>query len=408
MFIGSALWAKTKGKLMARDHGDGSIDSRGKDRWRLRYRIGGKRFTKTVQGSITDAKKELRRLLKSGDDGTHVAPAKMTLGQWIESWLDLRKRSVTARTLERYAEILRLHVSPTLGDKRLQSINATQIDSLYDKLFEKGLSSRTVHHVHTVLGAVFRTAEHKDLIARNPVTRAEPPSVDEEEAGQALEEEQLTALINDFRGRAMFSLVATAAYTGMRRGELLALRWSCFDAEAKSLCIDRAVEETKAHGLRLKEPKTDRGRRTITLDDGLVALLSAEREKALRIVAGVPDGATVNLALVKLPADALIFPAPAPRGAAFDLARLRRPRSVTKEFARNATKLGHPTLRFHDLRVTHETHLLDSGVPVHVVAKRGGHDPAVLLRTYAKRTRKADKGAAAMIGDLSRATLRAS
>jgi integrase len=79
---------------------------------------------------------------------------------------------------------------------------------------------------------------------------------------------------------------------------------------------------------------------------------------------------------------------------------------VTKEFARKAAKLGFPSLRFHDLRVTHETLLLDAGVPVHVVAARAGHDAAVMLRVYAKRTRKADTSAAAVIGGLSRGVLR--
>ena len=205
---------------MARDYGEGSIDSRGKDRWRLRYRVGGKRYSKTVRGSITDAKKELRRLLKSSDDSAHVAPDKITLAQWIDSWLELRRRKVNARTLERYAELMKHHVTPTLGEKRLQAVAPPQIDVLYERLFEKGLSARTVHHVHTVLGAVFRTAEQKNLISRNPVTRAEAPTACNEDAGQALDQDQLTALVNGFRQSSLFPIVATAAYTGARRGEI--------------------------------------------------------------------------------------------------------------------------------------------------------------------------------------------
>jgi integrase len=122
------------------------------------------------------------------------------------------------------------------------------------------------------------------------------------------------------------------------------------------------------------------------------------------MIAGVPDGLTVNLGLVKLPEGALIFPN---SSALADLSFVtpRRPRFVTKEFVRKAGKLGFKTLRLHDLRGTHETMLLDAGVPVHVVAARCGHDPAILLRSYAKRTRKADTSAASVIGNISRTIL---
>jgi integrase len=146
--------------------------------------------------------------------------------------------------------------------------------------------------------------------------------------------------------------------------------------------------------------RTKRGTRTITIDDDLIALLLAEREKHLRLAAGAPDGAEVDLSLVRMPEDALIFPSPA--GVTLDLTRPRDPHAVTRGFVKRARKLGFGNLRFHDLRGSHETALLDRGVPVHVVAARCGHDPAVLLRAYAKRTRKADASAAAVIGALSR------
>jgi integrase len=395
---------------MARDYGDGSIDARGKDRWRLRYRINGKRYTKTVRGSISDAKRELRSLLKSGDDGEHVAPNRITVSEWIDTWIELRRHKITARTLERYAELMRLHVKPTLGEKRLQAVTSVMLDKLYQGMRDKEFSEGTIRYVHTVLGGCFRTAQQKTYITRNPMDGAEAPSTGDEDAGQALEQEQLTTLVNGFRECSLFAIVATAAYTGARRGEILALRWVDLDTEAKTLRIERAIEETKTHGLRLKDPKTERGKRTIMIDDGLIALFRAEREKYLRIVAGVPDGSSVDLSFVKLPADALIFPAPLVPGAndLNGLSTLRTPRNVTKEFSRKSKALGFASLRFHDLRVTHETLLLDAGVPVHVVAARCGHDPAIMLRVYAKRTRKADTSAAAIIGGLSRGTLRAS
>lgn len=112
----------------------------------------------------------------------------------------------------------------------------------------------------------------------------------------------------------------------------------------------------------------------------------------------IPDAAAVDLSLVKLPEAALIFPSTA--GEMLDLTRLRDPHAVSREFRRQVRARGFAKLRFHDLRGSHETAPLDAGVPAHVVAARCGHDPAVLLRSYAKKKGKADTDAASAIGAL--------
>jgi integrase len=406
--------------MKRREHGEGAIDERGENVFRLRYRVDGKRFTKTVRGSLSEARKELRRLIRTGDISEHIAPDRIKLSDWVDKWLALlerksdggeaqadekRKRGlVNPRTLERYSQLLKLCVVPTLGTRPIQKIQASEIDELYIAL-EKRLSPRTVHHVHTVLGACLKAAVRKGLITSNPIARAEAPSPGESNHGMALDEQQLRTLVQGFKGSVLFPIIAVAAFTGMRRNEVLALRWSDLDATNKTLRIERAVEETNKYGLALKEPKTARGKRTITIDDDLIGLLLAEREKMLRIKAGVPDGASVDLSLVKLPDEALMFPNPPASGEGFSFVALRTPRNITKEFVRRARKLGFASLRLHDLRGTHETLLLDAGVPVHVVAARCGHDAAVLLRSYAKRTKKADTSAAAVIGALSKGVL---
>ena len=105
---------------------------------------------------------------------------------------------------------------------------------------------------------------------------------------------------------------------------------------------------------------------------------------------------------MKLPDGALMFPGTPERGESFSFTKLRMPTTVTKAFLRKASRLGFQGLRLHDLRGSHETMLLDNGTPVHVVAERCGHDPAVMLRSYAKRTRKADDSAAAIMSQLSK------
>jgi integrase len=260
-----------------------------------------------------------------------------------------------------------------------------------------------VRFIHAVLSACLDAAVRKNLLTRNPAAAADPPPASDDRAGQVLEQDELAALLTGFRRSALYPIVATAAFTGARRNELLALRWSDVNFPEKRMTIARALEMTKAHGIRFKEPKTDRGVRTIAIDDTLIALLSAERDRHLRIAAGVADSVSVDLSLVKLPKDALVFPSYAGEGIEFT--RPRHPHAVSGEFTKLARKLGYLKLRFHDLRGTHETMLLDAGVPVHVVAARCGHDPAVLLRVYAKRTRKADTSAAAILGELFKSVL---
>lgn len=155
--------------------------------------------------------------------------------------------------------------------------------------------------------------------------------------------------------------------------------------------------------MRIKAPKTKRGFRTIALDDATVELLLLERERHLRIQAGVADGDNVDLSLIKLPEDALMFPTPPARGADFSFSKPRDVRNFTRYFAVKVAELGFPDLRFHDLRGTHATLLLDNGVPVHTVADRVGDDPAVLLRNYAKRSRarKADVSVSDLINRLA-------
>src|SRR5262249_21163049 len=195
-----------------RDRGEGGIDARGKNSWRVRYRVNGKRITQTFRGSLSDARRELRRLLKSGDDGTHVAPDKITLGQWIDQWLAAgapgrRKKRVRRRTVERYAELLRGHVVPTLGKRPLQQVQPTEIDALYQSLEDK-IAPWTAHHVHTIFGSCLNTAVRKGLLTVTPMARVEKiPSPGESNHGMVLDGEQLRTLVEGFKGSALYPIV---------------------------------------------------------------------------------------------------------------------------------------------------------------------------------------------------------
>src|SRR5262245_30204017 len=293
-------------KMTKRSYGDGGIDQRGENSFRLRYRIGKQRYSVTFQGTLAEAKKKLRELLRSGDTGEHVAPDKATLAGWAEQWIAIgcpgrSRQAVGNRSRERYGQILRMHILPTLGDFKLQDITGIEIDKLYASL-EGKIAPRSARQVHSVLGALLATALRTKKIAVNPMNHiTKTPSAGESDHGVALDDEQLRKLVQGFKGNQIYGIVSVAAFTGMRRNEILALRWSDLDAAKKTLRIERALEETKQHGIRFKGPKRESHKRTITIDDDLLALLLAERDKHLRLIAGVPEGVAVDLGLVRLP-----------------------------------------------------------------------------------------------------------
>jgi integrase len=385
---------------MSRARGEGTIDERGNDCWRLRYRVNGKRYTVAFRGTKTDARKKLRELLRAGDTGQHIEPNRITVGQWIEQWLSMgapgqRQKALGGRALEKYSGLMRKYVVPVLGNRPLQKLEATEIDLLYSKLKVRPSNAR---YTHIVLASCLATAKRKGLITSNPMTKVSTkPSIPEQKHGKVLDNEGLARLIKAFMSFSLYPLVVVAAYTGMRLGELLALRWTDFDPKKKELRVERALERVNSKTT-FKAPKNARGYRTVGIPDDLVAFLLTEKEKHQRAIAGIPDGADVDLSLIKLPERALIFPAFGP--GEIDLTKPRNRVTVSGEFRCRVAKLGFKGFRFHDLRGSHATALIDNGTSIHVVAARLGHDPAVLMRSYAKVTDKAKAEVVASIASM--------
>ncbi len=332
----------------------GHVRERGKGNWyavlSVRDPQTGKRKVRFHSLPDCKTKREAQtacaKLLTETSAAPHISTSKTTLREWVEHWVSIgcpgskRRKEVGQRSIERYAELLRCYVLPTLGDRPLQRLQTSEIDYLYVSLADQ-VSIRTAHHVHITLGACLGTAVRTGKIARNPMQRlVKVPAPGEPDHGMVLDQDQLRALLRGFKGRTFYPMVATAAFTGARRNEILALRWSDLDVDNKTLRIERALEATGKYGMRFKEPKTARGRRTIAIDDELVALLVAERERYLRIVAGVPDGAKVDLSLVKLPPDALMFPGE------ISLTKPRHPNGSARSFTARLPRWAFPSSGF--------------------------------------------------------------
>jgi integrase len=373
----------------------GHVRRRGAQTWELKFDVGtdplsGKRLTKyhSFKGTKREAETELRRLLGAADNGEYVDPSKETLGEFLDRWeRDWASVNVGPKTLERYAELLRLHVRPHMGRVRIQKLQSQNLEGLYAKLLREGrgtgqgLAPRTVGHVHRVLHKALAVAERWNAAPRNVAAAAKPPRVQDTEI-EILSEDQVREVLQKLRGRAMYLIAALSLATGMRRGELLALRWKDIELDAHKLRVEQSLEQTKAGGLRFKSPKTRHGRRTITLPASIVAELrvhwKAQQEQRLK------------LGLGKAPDDALVF-------AAWD-GTPRKPNAITKEWARNVAVLKLPKVSLHALRHTHGSQLIASGMDVLTISRRLGHaSPTITLNVYGHLFGNTDDRAAQVI-----------
>ena len=278
----------------------GHIRQRSPGSWEIRYSLGtdpasGKRkmATATVRGSRRDAEKELRRLLRALDTGDHVDPNRITVRQWLSTWLDAVRAEVAPKTHERYGEIVAHFLAPPLGNLQLTKLAPVHIQDAYSALAtggrrdgkEGGLSPRTRRHIHRILSASLTRAVEQQLIGRNPCDafKKRLPKVERREM-LTLTSEQSARLLEAVHHSHVYWPVLIALATGARRGELLAIRWRNVDLEHGTLRIVESLEQTKT-GLRFKSPKTDRPRAIRLPGFAVEELRRLKREQAEHLLA---------------------------------------------------------------------------------------------------------------------------
>lgn len=357
----------------------GHVRKRGQRSWAIVLDVGrdaaGKRRQRwhSVNGTKREAERELARLLNEIRVGSYVEPSRMTLRDYLERWLeDGVKSTVAPKTFERYGEIVRGQIVPALGEIRLDNLQPLDIQSFYSKALRDGrrdgkggLSPQTVLHCHRVLRAALRQAVRWQLLARDPADAVEPPRPAAKKM-RALDEADTVRLLDALQRSVLYPPVLLAATTGLRRGEFLGLRWASVDLDGAVLSVSETLEQTR-EGLRFKQPKTARGRRTVDLPGLLVdELRRHRREQAeLRLLLGP---AYQELDLVFPETDGGLW----------------APDKFSSRFAAWARRNGFAGFRLHDLRHTHASQLLKQGVHPKIVSERLGHATvAFTLDTYA-------------------------
>lgn len=338
---------------------------------------GGKR--KVVYGKTrAEAARKLSSAIRDRDKGLPLVGERESLGAYLTRWLETARPTIRERSFDRYEEVVRLHVAPTLGKVPLARLTPAQLQGLYSKKLGEGMAPASVVKMHVVIRRALAQAERWGVVARNVATLVDRPRIAQQEM-KTLSPEQARSLLavttqpgeperHWWGGEAFYAL---ALGTGLRLGELLALRWADVDLDSRSFQVRATLQQRTARGgPMLAEPKTTRSRRQVLLTSGAVEALRRHhaRQAGERLKLG-PTWEDNNL----------VFPNA--------LGRPQEAPIVRRSFHALLERAGLPRIRFHDLRHTAATLLLGRGVHPKMVSEMLGHASiAITLDLYSHVT----------------------
>ncbi len=317
-----------------------------------------KRRWHSFRGTKRAAQVECARLISAVQSGTYLEPSKTTLAAYLDHWLDHIKSQVSPRSHERYCELVRKNIVPLLGAVHLSKLKPTQISGAYAKALisgrrdgKGGLAPTTVVYMHRLIKKALGQAVRWELLSRNVAEAVDPPKT-ERNALTTYDMNQTAELLEALRGTRLRLPVLLGVMCGLRRGEIIALRWRNIDLATGRMSVVESAEQTTA-GVRFKPPKSGRGR-TLALSATVVSELRQHRlsqaEELLKLGVRQTDATFVYTRQDGAP---------------------MQPRSLSQMWASCSTHL--PRIRFHDLRHAHATHMLSAGVHPKVASERLGH-----------------------------------
>jgi len=348
-----------------RGHNEGTVYYvSGRKRWVAEISVSpGKRkkfYCKTEKEAIKKKNEALREL----EQGTLTTGTRRKLGEYLDDWLEnVHKSRLRIGTYMNYKKLVR-YIVADLGDVWLQKLTPQQVQEFYARKLEEELSSKVVHDIHGVLHLALKNAVRWGLVSRNVCDFVTPPRIVSREV-VPLSLEQARSLVNHVRGHRLELLLTMAVVTGMRRGELLALRWSNIDFENGRLLVLHSVDFIAGHGYVEGMPKTAAGKRVIVLPGFLLEMMKEHRERQMEL-SKVTD---------KWQDNDLVFP---------NLhGGYMHPNHMGELFRKLLKEAGLPPIHFHDLRHSAASILLCMGVNVKVIQELLGHsDISITLRTY--------------------------
>ena len=328
----------------------------------------------SVKGTKKEAERRLSDLLHQLDTGTFMKPGKTTLGEFLERWLkDYAWPNLAPRTAEGYETIVRRHLIPHLGNISITQLKPEHLQKYYSDMLSSGrcgsscgLSAQTVRHHHTALHKALQTAVEWGLLSRNIADAISAPRAERPEM-QTWGEEEVTRFLEAAKPTPYYAIFYTALFTGMRRSELLALRWQDVNFMLSQVYVSRSLHQLRDGKFIFRSPKTAKGRRMVALPPSAILVLSAhyEKQKLERALLGGKP----------LTADDLVFSTLE--------GKPLRPNTVTRAWTIIAARAGLRVIRLHDARHTHASLMLKQGIHPKIVQERLGHSTiAITLDTY--------------------------
>jgi integrase len=346
-------------KKPRRNYGNGSIYFRKSDnRYVGSFYHDGER--KYVYGSVGGKKEEVKQKLKESmrqaEQGTLVASNKQKVSEYLEHWLSVKKIPLKAGTYATHSTFVHSQMIPHLGKIQLQRLSKNHVQHFIKVMLEEeDLEPSTIHTIYTILSSAMNDAVESQLLSANPCKKVVLPHVEDRDY-QVLDSEQVQTLLTALVEHPLEGLITLALATGMRRGELLGLKWSDIDMERGRLRVQRTVIRINGQGYLENTPKTKGSRRTITLTRSALDALKEHRKRQLQERLQ-PAEWNNELDLVFPGRNGKYFPFP----------------TLAEQFARVLTLAGLPKMRFHDLRHTCATLLLSMSISPKVVSELLGH-----------------------------------
>jgi len=349
--------------MAKRAAGEGSVYKRGK-RWVAQVGSGENREYKyfDTQREANNWRHKKNEQIRKG---LYIEGSKISLSKLLEKWLIIKKTSVRPNTYEQYFQIARQHINPRLGEILLRDLKPHQVQDLYTQKLAEGTSPRTTRLIHSVLHAALNYALKHGRVVRNVSDFVDLPKVPRKEM-KTLDDYEVRLLLDVAEDTRLQTLFWIAVTTGMRMGEIAGLKWGDLDWKTGNIHIQRQVQRRKGEGLVFSPPKSASGIRTIKLGKKTIEYLREHRNRqhTERMNAGE-----------NWQSHDLIFSTPI--GTPLDNS------NVNKVYKQCLKKAGLPNIRFHDLRHTAATLMLQEEVNPKVVQERLGHsDISLTLNTY--------------------------
>jgi integrase len=364
---------KVKGKKYAILYDAGKSPDTGKRR----------QVKETINGTKRDAENRLNEVLSDIKKGNYIKPSKVTLAVHLENWLrDYVKPQLAPRTAEGYEHSVRAHIAPSfLGDMMLTDIRPEHLLRYYAEKGatgrrdnKGGLSQRTVRHHHEILYTAFDRAIENGLIGLNPAKRVKAPRYQKIEQ-HYLDSDGIKRVLECAKETYFYALYYTALFTGMRRSELLALRWIDIDLTLGQISISRGLHHLRTGEIVYRQPKSAKGSRLIPMPPSLSLELKAHKDEQtdsfLRMGRLLKETDLIFCRLIK---DA--------QTKQFVVTPLL-PDTVTATWTKIVERAGYPGVRLHDARHSHASLLLEQGIHPKIVQERLGHSSIqITLDTY--------------------------